>query len=179
MGNDIETGEVLDPALAEGLERNKDRLPNRELTGRERWLLRTGKMLDGQGNGSWPSFDELPKDVVDKYRAKGVAARRQNAADKKLMERAAYLEAHKQHASTILGGRVVLVEGLLAELIDPETGQPDTKRLTEKRLQLLQTMLNDFDKGMGMAPQAKAEGGSLQVNVTHTVSKILDRLGEG
>lgn len=151
---------------------------DRPLTAAEKQRLAEGKELVG-GNGSWPSFKDVPPETMAQYRQKAIETKRLNKEARKLADRLAYLEAHKQHAATILGGRVALVEGLLTELVNPKTGKPDTTRMSEKRLQVLQTMLNDFDKGMGMQPQAKSETQNVNVNVTHTVSKILDRLGEG
>lgn len=139
----------------------------------------TEKVKVYTGNGERASFADVPKHVLDEYRAKGVESRKRNAAAKKLMERAAYLEAHREHAATILGGRLAVVEGLLTEMLDPATGKPDTQRLDTKRLQLLQTILNDFDKHADMLPGKESETQRVDVNVTHAIEGLVKKLGGG
>lgn len=164
MGH-VEHGEVLDEN-------------DRPLTEREKALVAKGEELP-VGNGSYVPFSALPPETLRQYQAKAVETRRLNREAKKLAERAAYIEKHKEHAATILGGRVALMEGLLAELIDPETGKPSTKRMSEKRLQLLQNILNDFDKAMDMTPVKSEAKQTLDVNVTHTVAQIVKSLKGG
>jgi hypothetical protein len=164
MGH-VEHGEVVDEH-------------DRPLTPREKHLVAKGEELP-VGNGSYVPFSALPPETLRQYQAKAVETRRLNREAKRLAERAAYIEKHKEHAATILGGRVAVMEGLLAELVDPETGKPDTRRMSEKRLTLLQNILNDFDKAMDMTPVKAEAKSTLDVNVTHTVSKIIERLGEG
>jgi len=187
VGNELNIQNADDDGVIEGLDlsdpwvaENLRRMPkDRELDARERNLLKQGKMLDGRGNGSWPSFADLPVETLRLYQQIGQQRQKQNIEAKRLMERAAYLEKHKEHASTILGGKLSIIEGLLKEMVDPETGLPDTSRLDDKRLKVLQSALNDWEKAGGMQPAKESEAQSVNVNVTHTVSKILDRLGSG
>jgi hypothetical protein len=166
MGQNVESGDIVDG-------------DDRPLTEREKWVLSKGEvptsLLKG-GNGSYVPFDQLDTATLQQYQAKALETRRRNAAAKKLMEQAAYLEAHKEHAATILGARLAMIEGLLSEMTNSK-GQPDTRLLDEKRLKVLQTALNDFDKGMGMQPSKGSDADPVRVNVTHTVAKIIGELG--
>lgn len=185
--SNIEHGEIVDVETFEAsVERNiqMGRYPeHRDLTPREVSLLERGHDLDGglnrQGDGVRTNFADVSPDKMAEYRQRAIQTRKLNTAAKKLMEQAAYLEAHKEHAATILGGRLAIIEGLLTEMVDPKTQKPDTRLLDEKRLKVLQTALNDFDKGMGMQPSKSASDADIRVNVTHTVSKIIDSLGQG
>lgn len=163
MGTDIEHGELVD---------------DRPLTGVEKQRLERGHDL-AVGNGSWTNFDQLPPETLAAYRRKAVETRRLNAESRKLAQRLAYIEAHKEHAATILGVRLSMIEGLAAEMVNPKTGKPDTRLLDEKRLKVLQTALNDFDKGMGMQPSAEKDTQRVDVNVTHTVAQLVKSLGGG
>lgn len=185
--SNIEHGEIVDVETFEAsVERNiqMGRYPeSRDLTPREISLLERGHDLDGglnrRGDGTRTNFADVSPDKMAEYRQRAVQTRRLNTAAKKLMEQAAYLEAHKEHAATILGGRLAIIEGLLTEMVDAKTGKPDTRLLDEKRLKVLQTALNDFDKGMGMTGQSSKDTQTLDVNVTHTVAQIVKSLGGG
>ena len=172
MGHDSDTD------IIEGIVLDEDR----PLTEREKQQIAKGYEKPSEllpNGGKRIPFDQLPVETLRQYQAKAIETRRRNTAAKKLMEQAAYLEAHKEHAATILGGRLAIIEGLLTEMVDPKTQKPDTRLLDEKRLKVLQTALNDFDKGMGMTGSASKDTQTLDVNVTHTVAQIVKSLGGG
>lgn len=164
MGQDFEHGQLVDEQ-------------DRPLTGVELQRIARGHE-PAVGNGVRTPFDQLDAQTLRQYQQKAVETRRLNAQAKKLAERAAYFEAHREHMATILGGKMAMMEGLLAEMIDPATQKPDTKRLSEKRLKLLHDIMREFEKQADMTPsQTTGEGGEIRVNVTHTVAKIIDQLG--
>lgn len=139
----------------------------------------------GEGNGVRKPLNELTLEERQQYRDKALETRRRNAALKKLqaeeasiIEMDAYLEAHRENAPAIFGMKLALMDGLMSETIDPETGAVDTTRLDDKRLKLLQSMLSEWEKAGGLAaPKAKAESSELTVNVVHEISKLTERLG--
>lgn len=110
------------------------------------------------GNGSWPNFDELPQGTLEEYRRRAILSRRMNLEAKKLGKLEAYIEANRQYAGMIIGGKLQIASGILAEMRverEDEFGNKyedfDTSLVDEKRLALALRTLESIEKVGGLA----------------------------
>lgn len=135
------------------------------------------------GNGERKSYADLTPEERDQYQAKALETRRRNAEVRKLAQLQSYLEAHQEKGALLFGAKLAIIEGLLEEMTHPaghkRAGQLDTRLLDEKRLKVLQSAITEFERSGGMRASGKGEAQKLDVNVTHTVSKLVEALQPG
>lgn len=102
-------------------------------------------------------FDELSREERQEMAMRGVAARRAKRRARQLAEIETYTQAHREMASQVLGTRMAVLDGLVEEMIDPDTGKLETSRLDEKRLKLLLGLVKEIETRAFGTPVNKTE----------------------
>jgi hypothetical protein len=154
-----------------------DAIEDRPLTEKEKDRLARG--LEPVGSGTWKSFAELPPETLAEYRRRSIESKRRKKQAAQLVELEAYMDAHKEHASEILGAKLMVISGLLDEMrcIEEKSGAEtfDTRLIDEKRLKLLLSALNDFEKRAYDGTKKSEQ--TVNVNIAHVVADIKRTLG--
>jgi hypothetical protein len=91
-------------------------------------------------------FQNLTKEEMQEMSQRGVAARRANRRARQLAQLEAYTQAHRELASQILGTKMTVLDGLLEEMKDEETGKLDTSRLDDGRLKVLLALTKQLEE---------------------------------
>lgn len=115
-------------------------------------------------------FDEMTKEERQEMALRSVEMRRKKRELRQLAKLEAYTEAHRELASQILGTKMVLLDGLVDEMHDPETGELSTKRLDQARMKLLLQLLDQLQK-TAFPPETKVKHEG-SVDVRHLVAEI-------
>lgn len=102
-------------------------------------------------------FHNMSREERQEMAMRSAAVRRAKRRAAQLAEIETYTQAHRELASQVLGTRMAVLDGLVDEMKDPETGMLDTSRLDEKRLKLLLTLVKEIETRAFGTPVNKTE----------------------
>jgi hypothetical protein len=89
-------------------------------------------------------FDNMTKDEVREMALRSVAVRRAKRRAKQIADLKAFTDAHRELAGQLLGAKMALLDGLLAEM---DTGKGlDTSLLSEARMKVLIGLVDQMEK---------------------------------
>lgn len=102
-------------------------------------------------------FHNMSREERQEMAMRSVAVRRAKRRAAQLAELEAFTDAHRELASQILGTKMALLDGLIDEMRDPDTNQLDTRRLDDKRMKVLMSLIEKIEtRGFG-TPVTKTE----------------------
>lgn len=152
-------------------------IEDRPLTEWEKEGLRTGKSK-GPANGT-RSFKDHPPETLREFqrRSRKMIQARKEAA--RLAELTAFMQAHKELAHVLLGGKMAVLGGLLDEMrvIDEHGVESyDTRLLDDKRLKVLLQIIDMVEK-RGFGSHVQKQETKVDVDVTHRLADLAKKLG--
>lgn len=116
------------------------------------------------------SFAELTREERQEMARRSHESRRRHLEAKALAKLEVYTQAHRELASQILGTKMTLLDGLVGEMVDPDTNQLDTTRLDKDRMKILLGLLDQLQKTAFPTTTKIEHGGS--VDVRHVIAEI-------
>ncbi len=126
-------------------------------------------------------FDKLTPAERSEISRRGLEARRRNRRARELAKLEVYTDAHRELASRILGSKIVVLDGLQAEMQytdDDGNIQLDTSKLTDSRLRLYLSLLDTLEKrGFGSTVTRTESKSETTVDVRAVIAKINRDLG--
>lgn len=164
----LRMGEIIAEVVYEG--------DNRPLTERDKELLAKGKEPVG-GAALMAEGQNHPETLWD-ARAKIAELHMLKRQAKALADLEGFVDAHREQAHRIYGAKLGVILGLLDEmLVTNEDGSQrlDTTKLDDKRLKVLMTYVDQFEKRAFGSPATvtKHEG---EVDVRHVVAETRQKL---
>ena len=128
------------------------------------------------GNGMRVSFADMTPEERKEMSRRGTEAQRRKRHVRQLAKLDAYREAHRELMAQVLGTKMVLLDGLIEEMKDPDSGDLDTARLNDKRMNVLLSLMKQLEKAAfpdeKVVNEKKVVEHNVNVDVRHVIAEI-------